>query len=171
MLNVKNKAMSEKTHWRVLHETDYFGAYSVPENQDLNVEIVKVEKKSIDTDKGKKSPTIATIKGQKPWILNATNKDMLTKVTGSPYVEDWAGVTVTVYTKTIRAFKKDVLAVRIRPTLPNAVKEKPELIPDTPKWETAVSSFASGALTIEKIKEHYSLSSENELKLKSHAAT
>ena len=47
----------------------------------------------------------------------------------------------------------------------NIVVVKEELTPDSDKWDKAKESLKSGAITIEKIKQHYELSEVNRLKL------
>jgi hypothetical protein len=49
-------------------------------------------------------------------ILNATNSKMLKSITGSPFLEDWVGVKVTVYVdKNVRFGKESVEGLRLSP--------------------------------------------------------
>jgi hypothetical protein len=50
----------------------------------------------------------------KPMILNATNSKMLKDITGSPFIDDWNGVPVTVYVDpSVRFGRETVEGLRI----------------------------------------------------------
>ncbi|MDE9592539.1 hypothetical protein VC855_03810 [Citrobacter freundii] len=72
-------------------------------------------------------------------ILNTTNSKMLKSITGSPFLEDWAGVKVTVFVdKNVRFGKESVEGLRISP----ARVTKPSLTPDkTQAWNNAKAAF------------------------------
>lgn len=72
-------------------------------------------------------------------ILNATNSKMLKGITGSPFLEDWVGVKVTVFVdKTFALAKESVEGLRISP----ARVTKPSLTPDkTQAWNNAKAAF------------------------------
>jgi hypothetical protein len=91
-------------------------------------------------------------------ILNATNQKTMTKLFGSPFIEDWAGQKMTLYVARIRAFGETVDALRVRETKPKL----PELTPTHEKWVGAKKSLSEGNVTIEQIKANYTLSPENE---------
>lgn len=162
--------MSEKkTHWRKLHNPDHFGAYVFEEGQDLTVKIISVEKKLVNNSEGKKEEhSVAELEGQKPWILNVTNQKKITKILGTPYVEEWAGKSITLYVTKIRAFGESVEAVRVRTQLPTA-PQLPELKPGVEKWESAIKALSKKSTTIEALKGHYSISPENQKKLEDAA--
>ncbi len=66
---------SKKTHWKKLENPDYIGAYSLENGKDLIVTIDSVKRELVTGQGGKKEEcTIAYLKGQKPFILNRTNK-------------------------------------------------------------------------------------------------
>lgn len=114
----------EKTHWKRLVNPEYIGVYSLDDGKDLTVEIVKVEVKSVIGDGGKREDcTVATLKGQKPFIINRTNAKTITKLYGSPYIEDWEGKQIILYASTTRVSGEIVECLRIRQTLPKAKKE------------------------------------------------
>lgn len=54
----------------------------------------------------------------KPMICNATNAKTITKVAGSPYVEDWRDVRIALYSQEVSAFGETVDALRVRPYAP-----------------------------------------------------
>lgn len=156
--------MSEKTHWKKLYNPDYIGAYVLMNGDapiDLNVTIISVAKKMIEGEAGKKEEcTVATLKGQKPWILNATNQKSITKALGSPFIEDWAGKTVTLYVAKVRAFGETVDALRVRPEAPTI--KLPELTPNHARWEGAKTALAAKNTTIADIKKSFIITPENE---------
>lgn len=151
--------MSEQlTHWKKLTNQDYIGAYSLQPGEEKTVEIISVSKQKVKGSDGKDSDCIvATLKGEKPFILNRTNCKTLSKVFGSPHIENWRGKKIIIYAENVKAFGDMVDALRIRPTAPIL----PELTPKSPKWEGAIKAIQSGTTTIEAIEKSYSLSFEN----------
>lgn len=156
--------MAEKTHWKKLYNPDYIGAYALMNGDtpiELNVTILSVAKKMIEGEAGKKEEcTVATLKGQKPWILNATNQKSITKALGSPFIEDWAGKTVTLYVAKVRAFGETVDALRVKPEAPSI--KLPALTPTHERWAGAKTALAAGNITVEAIKKNFTLTPENE---------
>jgi len=94
----------------------------------------------------------------KPMIINVTNAKAISKVAGSSYIEDWAGVMVTLYTTEVNAFGEVMEAVRIRQTAPRI--QKPILSQDHPKWNDAVEAIRSGKSNVASIRKHYQLSTK-----------
>lgn len=126
------------THWKKLHNPDYLGSYSLEKGQDLVVEILSVTKEIVKGPDGKADECIvAKLKGQKPMILNATNCKTIAQVCGSPYIEDWAGKSITLYSQSVKAFGEVVDALRVR----NKPPELPELLPNSEKWEKAIEYY------------------------------
>lgn len=74
----------------------------------------------------------------KPMILNATNSKMLFKLTGSPFIEDWAGRRIVVYVETGIKFGRDTVdGLRIRPA-----SERKELTPENvAAWDNAKAAY------------------------------
>jgi len=160
-----------KTHWKKLHNPDYIGAYTLMDGdvKELVVKIKSVKTKEVQSPDGKKEQcVVAELVGQKPMILNATNMKTLQKLSGSPYVEDWSGLAVTLYVAQVKAFGDVVDALRIRTTLPTP-PAKAELTPTHAKWNGAVTALKAGNTTIEAIKQAYTLSADNEAKLREEA--
>lgn len=159
--------METKTHYRRLVNPHYIGAYSLDPGQELNVTIERVVREMVNGPDGKKEEcTVAYLKGQKPFILNATNSKTITKAVGSPYIEDWAGKSITLYAAKIKAFGEELEALRVRPTAP----AKPELNPKHPKWSGAVTALKAGNTTLDAIKSAYVLTAENEALLTQQAS-
>lgn len=110
--------MENKTHWKQLVNLDYIGAYSL-NGQDLSVEITNVEVRRVKGEGGKEEDcTVADLKGQKPMIINRTNAKSITKLYGSPFIEDWVGKIITIFPTTTKVAGDIVECVRIRPVVP-----------------------------------------------------
>ena len=146
-------------HWKKLTNPDYIGAYSLDPGQELTVQIKSVAKKMVKGPDGKQEECIvADLEGQKPMILNRTNCKMITKLYGSPHVENWSGKKITIYAAKVKAFGEVVEALRIKDKLP--VLE--DMNPSHPKWNAAITAYKAGQVTIEQIKSNYKLTSANE---------
>lgn len=152
-----------KTHWKKLNNPDYIGAYELMNGDEATELVVQIESVSKELIKGPKTEEgiIAKLKGQKPLILNATNAKMITKLTDSPYIEDWSGISIILYVAKVRAFGETVDALRIKDELPS----KKALTPKHPKWSSAKESIKAGQTTVEAIRQVYTLSDANEKKL------
>ena len=153
------------THFKKLINPDYLGAYSLMDGEvhELNVVIQKVENKAITGADGKEETcTVATLKDQKPMILNVTNQKAIAKALGTPYVEQWYGKTVTLYVAKVRAFGETVEALRVRDKAPKIERER--LTPNSPKWAAAVVAVRAGTTSVDQIRAKYELS-DNDAKL------
>ena len=159
--------MSEQklTHWKKLENPDYIGAYSIEAGQDLTVTIKEVKREMVMGTGGKKEEcSVAYLIGQKPFILNRTNQKTIAKILDTPYIEQWANKSITLFVARIKAFGEDnVECLRIRPFAP--VKKLPELLQtDSVLFQKAVTAMFKGT-TIERIKESYTVSAETEAAL------
>ena len=155
-----------KTHWKKLTNPNYIGSYALDPGEDRIVTIEKVVREMVKGADGKSEEcTVAHLKGEKPLILNKTNCKIITKVYGTPYIEEWSGKKIKLYVAQVKAFGDTVDALRIRQEVP--VQKKPDLRPDHPKWEEAKKAVQSGNATIEQIKKHFNLTATNEKNLKS----
>lgn len=167
--------METKTHYKKLMNPDFIGAYELMQgdkNIELNVKIQTVKREMITGADGKKEEcTIMLIPPYKPMILNSTNQKNITKATGSPFIEDWAGKTVTLYVAKVKAFGETVDALRIKDKLPEI--KRPEFTPQHPKWADAIKAIKEGKNTAENtiasIKNTYDLSAQNEKLIKDAA--
>lgn len=85
----------EKTHWKKLENPDYLGAYALQPDQDLIVQIKSIAQENVYNPNNNKEEvcTVAHFVGEniKPMILNVTNCKTISKIYGTPYIEDWAG--------------------------------------------------------------------------------
>ncbi len=150
-----------KTHWKKLQHPDYIGAYELMDgttDKELTVTIQKVARQMVTGADGKKEEcTVAALAGHKPMILNSTNQKTMTKIFGTPYIEDWAGKKMTLYVAKVKAFGETVDALRIRTVIPKL----PELNPQHPKWADAIKAMKSGATDMDAIERSYIVSTEN----------
>jgi hypothetical protein len=115
-----------KTHWRILVNPLYIGAYMV--QSDITVKITKVVREIVKGENGKSEEcTVAYLEGTKPIILNRTNSKTITKLYGTPYIEDWVGKYITIYPTTTKVAGETVECLRIRSTVPTrtAASQKP----------------------------------------------
>lgn len=105
-----------KTHWKKMVNTNYIGAHDLQPNQELTVTIDSISHELVKNQDGKDEQCVVMrIKGaKKPMILNKTNMKIITKLFGTPYVEDWVGQKVTIYAAKVRAFGETIEALRIK---------------------------------------------------------
>lgn len=159
--------METKTHWKKNFNYEYLGSYSLDEGQSVTLKIKKVVKKAVTSTNGKKDDcTVAYFEGEsKPMVLNKTNCKTITKIYGTPYIEDWMGKYITIKSVEVEAFGDVVDALRVVPKQPKS--ELPELTEDHEKWAKVVDALRAGNTTIEGIKKHFELSKEIETRLKS----
>lgn len=154
------------THWKKLCNPDYLGAYALTPGQDLIVTIKTVNREIVKGEGGKEDEcTVARFReaGVKPMILNRTNCKTITKLYGTPYIEDWAGKAIQVYVTDTKVKGETTECLRIRPEVPN--RTLPELTPEHQKWEGAVKSIREGTQDLAGIKKYFTLSPDNEEKL------
>jgi len=155
-----------KTHWKKLNNPNYIGAYELlGVTDELQVTIEKVVKGPVKGSDGKEEDcTIAYLKNQKPMILNATNCKIISKLYNTPFIEDWAGLKITLIVQQIKAFGEIMDALRIKQAIP----QKNKFTPDNPKWSKAVEFYAKNN-NMDSIKKHYTISSTHEQQLKDEA--
>lgn len=103
-----------KTHWKKLTNPNYLGSYAFQPGEEKTVTIKEVKRKIVQNQNGKEDCTVAYfVEDVKPLILNKTNCDMIAKVWGTPYIEDWSDKKITLKVKKISAFGEMVDAVRV----------------------------------------------------------
>lgn len=112
-----------KTHWKKLTDTKYLGAWDLGD-KDMIVRITEVRQEMVKDNKGKEEEVLVAYLdgGVKPWILNKTNCKSISKALGSPFVEDWAGQKVQLYSDKVAAFGDIVDAIRVREFNPEAAQ-------------------------------------------------
>lgn len=132
------------THYRKVFDSPYLSSMDVVDPITLSIARVTQE-----VDKTKKTKDVFNTayfaekfirpgEKLKPMILNATNSKMMAKITGSPFIEDWTGVRVTVYVEKGIKFGRDTVdGLRV---MPAAVRKS--IAPDNTKmWEAAKAAY------------------------------
>jgi len=111
-----------KIHWKKLHSYEYLGAYSI-ESADLILTIKGVKNETVTGADGKKEEctVVRFVEPVKPMILNVTNAKTIQKIYSTPYIDDWVGKKIQLYSAEIKAFGELVDALRIRPFKPKSV--------------------------------------------------
>lgn len=142
-----------KTHWKKLHNPNYFGSYVFDETKtDIIDMIVSVSTEQVKNQDGKEDAcVVAKLKYNKPIILNSTNSKTITKLAESPFIEDWSGTWVSFYITNVNAFGTTTEAVRIR-TRPPVFNDK------HPAYADAVKAVKEGKRTKEQIKAAFNAS-------------
>ena len=111
-----------QTHWKKLTNPDFLGAYEIMSlGHDLVLTIKSISNEMITGADGKKEECVIArfIENVKPMILNKTNMKTIDKnLKYGPFIENWAGKKIQVYSASIKAFGDVVDALRIRPTVP-----------------------------------------------------
>lgn len=109
-----------KTHYRKAFDSPYLSAADIVDPVVLTIRRVVLEK-----DRTKKTQDefntcywqereIRPGEALKPMILNATNSKFLAQLTGSKWIDDWAGTTVTVWVdNNVRFGKETVEGLRL----------------------------------------------------------
>lgn len=135
---------AEKTHFRKAFDSPYLSSADIVEPTVLTISRV-----TLDPDKTKKTKdkfNTAWFAEQelrpgeklKPMILNATNSKTIKTITGSPFIDDWQNVQVTVYVDPNVKFGKEIMeGLRIRP-MPSRTVLTPA---QTKAWENAKAAF------------------------------
>jgi hypothetical protein len=112
----------KRNHWKKLTNPDYIGAYDFDEKEERTLTIKSVANETVTGPDGKKDTCIVIrwAEPQKPMICNNTNAKMISKVLGTPYIEEWIGKRVTLFVQSgIKAFGAVVDAIRIKDANPN----------------------------------------------------
>ena len=116
----------QKHHWKETLPGDHLGAYSL-NGQDMIVTIQSAAKELIVGANGKKEECLV-LHFKEPildMVCNRTNAKTISKVLGSPYVEDWRGKRIQLYPTTTKFGGDVVECIRVRPTAP---KNAPPII-------------------------------------------
>jgi hypothetical protein len=103
------------THWKKLTNPNYIGSEILQPGQELKLTIEKVVKEQVKTADGTQECIVAYfVGGKKGMIINKTNAKIITKVLDTPYIEHWAGKSITIYAAKVKAFGDMVEALRVK---------------------------------------------------------
>jgi hypothetical protein len=137
--------MTDKTHFRKAFDSPYLSSADIVEPTTLTVKRVTLEK-----DRTKKTRELFNTawfaekelrpgEPLKPMILNATNSKTMKALTGTPFIEDWTDVRITVYVdKNVRFGNETMEGLRISPKAPGRKRLTPE---QTAAWENAKNAY------------------------------
>jgi len=157
--------MTEKTHYRAAFNSPYLSSADIVEPTSLTISHVKLE---IDhTKKTKDFFNTAFFvekelrKGEKlkPMILNATNSKTMRQYVGSPYIDDWNNIPITVFVdNNVRFGRETVEGLRV---MPRQVQKK-FIDPEThPAWDNAKAAFKRDGC-LDKVLERVNITKENQ---------
>ncbi len=106
-------------HFKLLFPSEYLGSHDL-QGKDATVTIKKVVVEELKTDRGsERKPVMYFEKTEKKLVLNKTNAKSIAALYG-PEINVWAGKRITLYGTPVSAFGKEVEALRVRPTAPQA---------------------------------------------------
>lgn len=169
--------MNDKTHYRKAFDSPYLSAADIVEPTTLTV-----ARMALEADKTKQSKeqfnTMYFVEKEirageklKPMVLNATNSRVMKQLTGSPFIEDWTGIQVTIYVDPkVRFGKETVEGLRISP-VPPATRKVAEKQPITDeRLGKAIEAIKAGTSTTEVLRGRFALTPEQEKRLQNELA-
>ena len=143
-----------KTHWKKTMNPNYLGAYALEPGKDLIVTIESVKKEMVKDANGTDAECLVLhLKGTKPFICNKTNAKAISKATGSNFIEDWTGKSISLYIANVRAFGENVEAVRVRSQAATESNKKKKL--NNEDFKRLMDAIKSGKFTVEKAFDAY----------------
>ena len=168
------KTEKEKTHFRKAFNSPYLSSADIVEPTVLTIKHVMLQgdhtKKSQDHFNTAHFVEKEIRAGEplKPMILNATNSRIMKALTGSPFIDDWCDVQVTIYVDhNVKNRGEIVDGLRISSEKPRTVL--PTLTPDSPRWEAAVAAVKREKGNTDCITDKVKITAANLKKLKAAA--
>lgn len=158
---------TEGTHFRKVFDSPYLSSVDLVDP--ITVTIQRVTQEADKTKKSKDTFNTAYFNEKfirpgeklKPMILNATNSRMMNKITGSPFIEDWAGYRVTIYVERGIKFGRDTVdGLRVMPA-----PERKVITPDdTRMWDAAKKAYKRDG-SLDKVLAKADMSKEHQAQL------
>ena len=158
---------SGKTHYRKAFDSPYLSSADIVEPTIFTIARVSFEKDK--TKKTKDDFNVAHFaethirEGEKlkPMILNAGNSKTLKDLSGSPFIDDWQNIPVTIYVDNNVRFGRDVVdGLRIHPQKPKLTKRV--LTKENEKmWNNAITAYKRDG-NLSSVLEHVDVSEENQ---------
>ena len=154
-----------KTHYRKAFNSPYLSSADI-----VGDTVLTIEKVSLESDQTKKTKDnfntayfvekeIRTGEVLKPMILNATNSKMLASITGTPYINDWRNIRITVYVDhNVKMMGSTVEGLRLRPA-PERKKITPE---NKGLWKNAKNAYLRDG-NFDAVLARADISQENQL--------
>jgi len=164
---------TDKTHYRKAFDSPYLSSADIVEPTVLTVHHVTLEADRTKKTKDKFNTAhfaekfIRPGEPLKPMILNATNSKTMKTLTGSPFIDDWNGVRITVYVDhNVKFGKESVEGLRINPRPPADIKP---LVPSMTKaWANARAAFLRDGNLV-AVLERYTMSEEHQTQIMDEA--
>lgn len=116
-----------ETHWKKLTNPDFLGSWDFTKGEERSLTIARVNQQEVFNPSSSKKEMCMVghfKENSKPMILNKTNCKMITKRSGTPYIEQWAGFGIVIGVDKVKAKGELVDALRIRDKAP--AKTAPE---------------------------------------------
>ncbi len=106
--------MSKKNHWRTLTNKSYLVG-ELLDGKETTLTIKRVTKEEIQNQKGKEiKPVIVFEETELKMVVNVTNLKSISKVLGTPFIDEWIGGKITLVPTKGRWFGEDQVALRIK---------------------------------------------------------
>lgn len=166
--------MAEKTHYRKAFNSPYLSSADIVKPTVLTISHVTLSKD--ESKQTKESFNTAHFVEKelrpgeklKPMILNVTNSKIVMDLAGSPWIDDWKNIKVTIYVEQNIKFGRDVVdGLRIDPRPP---KEKPFLTPESSgNWANAIEAYKRDG-NLDAVTEHVQISDEHRKMIVEQAA-
>lgn len=151
--------METLTHWKKELPNDYIGAYMMPvDGSDIVLTISKVKTEKVPgSDGSKKDCLVAYFKENvKPMILNRTNAKTITKVYNTPFIEQWEGKQIQIYTAKVKAFGEQTDALRIRDFKPQNKKVDVSAALEKLNAATSLAELQTAYMSLSKPEQSHS---------------
>lgn len=158
---------TDGTHYRKVFDSPYLSSVDVVEP--ITLTIARVTQEVDKTKKSKETFNTAYFVEKfirpdeklKPMILNATNSKTVAKIVGSPFIEHWSGVRVTVYVERgIKFGRETVDGLRIM-----QAPERKVITPDDARmWEAAKRAYLRDG-NLDKVTAKADISDEHRAQL------
>lgn len=112
--------MTTLTHFKKLQNPDFIGSYALEPGKDMILTIKSCGLETITGNAGKREEAMVIhfAENVKPMICNVTNAKTIAKIHKTPYIEEWSGLKIQLYSKRVNAFGEEVDALRIREIVP-----------------------------------------------------
>ena len=161
--------MNDKTHFRKAFDSPYLSSADIVEPTNLTIKHVRLE-----PDKTKKTRDLFNTayfaeqeirpgEKLKPMILNSTNSKVMKQLAGSPFIEDWSGVAITVYVDpAVRFGKETVEGLRISPVPPKKRLQPTKQKITDERLTNAIAKIKAGEYTKERLLEQFVLTEEQD---------
>ena len=155
--------IENKTHYKNPKKQHFMGTYSFPNMKDLILTIKAVVKEDVAMpatgEVEERNVCYFTESSEliKPLIIKDYNRETLEEMSGSPWLEDWAGLTVQIGIGKSKKTKNKYVPI-IRAWKPKK-DEKPRIDTDSLTWENIILGIKNG-YKLEQVQQKYTLNKE-----------